>query len=277
MLAIRKLAYAVAYSLPLAALCFVLYNSTLFYSAYYPYSTIIGLPRGSATIFIGSIFNGYSEQVQSAPAGESPYSIKNAAFFYTDATIKDLALAYFAILLSMALYVASNPHDTRSSAFKSVRFLPLTFLLALLISQYLIVLLFLVFNIAVSGISLFTVDSFVVLIAFVAYDMLLITRLMQRARAAQGPSSFRTIKKYWLPIRALQVLLPFMLVYPIFNLILYLGAIGYRGSFLGTYAVHLLGIFAFSIIFFPRSKIDLKGILEDGTASSASGEIRNPY
>jgi hypothetical protein len=224
----------------LAFVCVLMYHTTSYYAAAYPYSNITALSHNSTTVML-SVFNGYSEKV---PQGANlTYIMQNVGSIRREATqavtetIEELLLAFATLMLfSVFGVILEKRIGARKYRSKKPYLLPVIFLVALLVSQYMISFAFVFWNKTDSGISFFFVDSLAVIIWFGILDEVLMWRYAKKVTSAKA-------------VKFLMVIWPPMLVLIVFWLLENLGLFAYNASFAATYLVHSLGIIEFTILF----------------------------
>jgi hypothetical protein len=224
----------------LAFVCILMYRTTSYYATAYPYSNITALPHNSTTMML-SVFNGYSEKV---PQGanltyimQNVGGIRKGAMQAVAATIEELLLA-FATLMLFSVFSVILEERVKTGAYQSKKLylLPVIFLIALLVSQYVVSFMFVIEHKTGSGISFFFVDSLAVIIWFGILDEFLMRGYARKATTAKA-------------VKFLMVIWPLMLVLIVVWLLECLGLFAYNASFAMTYFVHSLGLLEFTILF----------------------------
>ena len=227
-----------------AFIIILIYHTTAFYATAYPCSNITQLPR-NATTFVLSMFNGYTEKVPSNAnltyIKQNIVSIRQEASSSVYMTSDELALA-FVLLMFFSIFSALFGKSARD---RKPWLLPIIFLLSLMLSQYEIFLTRFLEGASASGISLFFVDSLVVIIWFGVLDERLLVRHVR------GTSTTPYLKRRHIKISMLLLtfLLPVFVVLLTLSMLTNLGLLSYTRAFMSSYFAHISGLVEFIIIF----------------------------
>ena len=220
----------------LAFACIFMYRTTNYYAVAYPYSSITALPHNSTTVML-SVFNGYSEKVPQNANLTNISGVRKDAMQGVTSTVEELLLAFVTLMMfSIFSVILKKREGVGANPSKRLYFLPVIFLVALLVSQYLIAFSFVLQHKTSSGISFFFVDSLVTIIWFGILDELL---LYQYAKKVSSAIAFKVLGVLW----------PLTLILITAMLLQNLGLLAYNAGFAATYAVHFEGIIEFAIMF----------------------------
>ena len=238
----------------LAILCLLIYGTSNYYAAAYPYANISSLPRNSTTVLL-SIFNGYTEKVplmgNQSTIVQSISSIRQDAEQSAGSTISELVLAFITLMLfSFLSLILDWKSKLGTPADRKRHLLPAIFLFALVASQYVTFSADLLRHVTPSGISLFFVDSLLIVVWYGTADELLLVRISKRAASLPhadnpillGPGQMKFIK-------ALTMILPIALILFTLTLLQNLGLFAYNQSFMATYFAHFSGLVEFVVMF----------------------------
>jgi hypothetical protein len=231
----------------LAFVCVLMYHTTSYYAAAYPYSNITALPRNFTTLAL-SMLNGYTEKV---PANAnlttitgSISSIRHNAETSVSSTIIELALAMTMMMFFGILGAITDGKAEKAGSSRKSYYLPAMFLASLLLSQYAIVAGVSLRHGTLSGTSLFFIDALAMVIWFGILAELRMFRFLEPA--ARLPMAFGGLRN---AVKVLIVALPVILVLITLQLTVNLGLFSYIPSFAGTYVAHTAGLFGFILMF----------------------------
>ena len=235
-------------SIPCAAvlvfLCFMIYSVSNYYATAYPYNTIGTLPNNPTTRAL-SIFNGYTEKVTTGinqtAILQSIDSIRNSEEMSVNSTIEDLVLAFLTVLLFGFLSIVLD-RNVKAGQSKMTHLLPVIFLVALMESQYVMVIDKFLAHGTISGISLFFVDSLLTIIWF----GVAIEALLGKYIKVMGP---RLSKRSINFIKIAMILWPLILFLFLLLFLENIGLLAYNQNFLSTYLVHSIGLLGFVLLF----------------------------
>lgn len=220
----------------LAFVCIFMYRTTNYYAVAYPYSSITALPHNSTTVIL-SVFNGYSERVPQNANLTNIGSVRQGALQGVTSTIEELLLAFVTLMMfSVFSVILKKRREVDANQSKRLYFIPVIFLVALLVSQYLIAFAFVLQHKTSSGISFFFVDSLATIIWFGILDELFLYQYIKKASSA---IAFKVLGVLWPPTL---ILITVMLLQN-------LGLLAYNAGFAATYIVHFEGIVEFAIVF----------------------------
>lgn len=231
----------------LLTLILLLHFTTSYYASSYPYSNITQLQHNTTTVAL-SVFNGYTEKVPSkanqTTIMQNIAGIRQEASTSVNGTIEELALAFILLLFFSIFSVVFGGKERNSS---KLYLLPVIFMLALIMSQYALVLVAFIKGGSVSGISLFFVDSLAVIIWFGVLDEWLLIKAARRKKDAPGYITLDSLTRSTMVFLA--VVLPLAVAYLTLLLLTNLGFFAYNSSFVGSYFAHSSGLLEFVIIF----------------------------